>query len=268
LIARIVVCAAATLLGSAAGAEPVRLFVLREHGVTAVALAQPYLDRFVALAAAQNGWPEAHGVYLTTRAAAEAFIRTDKPHYAILSLPAFLALREPQQLDVIGRVEVSLSGGRRYHVISRSAADLAGCRGKTLATDHAGDPRFLERVVAKRQFSLSDFQLRTTRRPLQTTREVLDGTAVCALVDDAQLAELEHLADSDGVRAVWSSGDLPQMVVAALPTAPKAERRTFQANLSRLCAEEGKAICAEVGIVSLASSSAADYAAVVAAYGS
>lgn len=246
---------------------PVRLFVLREHGVTAVTLAQPYLDRFVALAAAQNGWPTAQGFYLTNRGAAEDFIRKEHPHFAILSLPAFLALRAPQRLEVIGRVEVSLSGGRRYHLISRSAADLAGCKGKPLATDHADDPRFIERVVAAGQFRLADFQLHATRRPLQTTRQVLDGQAVCALVDDTQLAELPHLPGADGVRAVWNSQELPQMVVVAFPETPPAERDEFRANLARLCAEEGKAICAEVGIVSLAASGFGDYAPVVTAYG-
>jgi hypothetical protein len=261
-------CVALCLLCLPAAAEgPVRLLVLREHGVTAVTLAQPYLDRFVALAGAQNGWPEAQGFYLTSRPAAEEFIRKEQPHYGILSLSAFLALREPYRLEVIGRVEVSLSGGRRYHLISRSAADLAGCKGRPLATDHADDPRFLERVVARGQFRLADFELRATRRPLQTTREVIDGQAVCALVDDAQLAELAHLPGVSDVHAVWSSEELPQMVVAVFPETPAEERRVFRNNLPRLCAEEGKAICAEVGIVSLATSDAAEYAGVVAAYG-
>jgi hypothetical protein len=221
----------------------------------------------VALAAAQNGWPTAQGFYLTSRAAAEDFIRNEHPHFAILSLPAFLALRAPQRLEVIGRVEVSLSGGRRYHLISRSAADLAGCKGKPLATDHADDPRFIERVVSGGQFQLGEFQLHATRRPLQTTRQVLDGQATCALVDDAQLAELAHLPGADGVRAVWDSQELPQMVVVAFPETPAEQRREFQANLSRLCAEEGRAICAEVGIVSLAAAGFGEYAPVVAAYG-
>lgn len=267
-MARMLACATIGLACLPAAAEgPVRLFVLREHGVTAVTLAQPYLDRFVALAGAQNGWPAAQGYYLTTRPAAEEFIRKERPHYGILSLPSFLALRQPHHLEVIGRVEVSLSGGRRYHLISRSAKDLKGCKGRPLATDHADDPRFVDRVVADGQFRLADFELHATRRPLQTTREVIDGQAVCALVDDAQLAELEHLPGVSDVRPVWSSEELPQMVVAAFPDTPVAEKTTFRANLPRLCAEEGKAICAEVGIVSLAASNAADYAGVVAAYG-
>lgn len=250
-----------------AASEPVRLFVLREHGGTSATLAQPYLDRFIALTAAQNGWPAAQGTYLTTRAAAEEFIRTARPHYAILSLPAFLALRETQGLEVIGRVELSLSGGRRYHLISRNAADLSGCRGQPLATNHADDPRFVERVIADGQFVLSDFRLHATRRPIQTTRELLDGKVVCALVDDVQLAAIDRLPEADGVRVVWSSDELPQMVVVALPTAPAQARQSFQANLPRLCAEAGKEICAEVGIVSLSTSDVGDYARVVTAYG-
>jgi hypothetical protein len=258
-------CVAAA--GPARAEEPIRIFVLREHGVTAVSLAQPYLDRFVALAAAQNGWRSAQGIYLTTRAAAEEAIQRDHPHYAILSLPAFLALRRTHSFEVIGRVETSLSGGRRYAIISRSASDLGGCKGKVLATDHSGDTRFVDRVVARGQFTLADFQLHATRRPLQTTRQVLDGQAACALVDDAQLAELAHLQGADGVRAVWQSAELPQMVVVAFPEAPAAERKGFEKNLPQLCSAEGRAICGEVGIVALAASGEGDYADAVAAYG-
>ena len=96
---------------------------------------------------------------------------------------------------------------------------------------------------------------------------MLDGQAVCALVDDAQLAELSHLPGVDGVKTVWESAELPQMVVVALPDAPAKEREAFQKNLPDLCAAEGRAICAEVGIVSLAASSDRDYADVVTAYG-
>jgi hypothetical protein len=253
--------------GAAASNGPVRLFVLREHGVSSATVAQPYLDKFVSLAAAKNGWPGGQGVYLGSRPAVAEFIRTADPHYGILSLAAFLALRTPHRLDVLGQVALSLPGGRRYSVISRDAADLAGCRGKTLASDHAGDPRFVERVAAGGELALADFELQTTRRPLQTIRAVLDGQAACALVDDAQVAELPKIPGAEGVRVVWSGAELPPMVVAAFPSAPADERETFRSNLVPLCAEEGKKICEEVGIVSLAPASEADYASVVAAYG-
>jgi hypothetical protein len=254
------------LSSGAAIAGTVKLFVLREHGVTTVTLAQPYLDRFVALAAAHNGWSSAHGVYLSSRAAAEQFIEEQKPQYAILSAGAFLALRGPHQLEVVGRVTSSLAGGRSYHVISRQAKDLAGCKGKTLATDHGGDPRFLERVVAKGKWKLSDFQLEATRRPLQTTRMVLDGKAACALIDDAQLTDLKHLPQAGDVRTVWSSDELPQMLAVAFSGASAADRKEFRASLTRMCKDEGQAICAEVGIVGIEPAETKDFTSVIAAY--
>src|SRR5262249_61671757 len=93
------------------------ILVLKEHGTGSQALAQPYVDRFVALAAAQNGWPRAKGQYYTTRSAAEEFITAEKPHYGILSLAAFLALRSPHHLDVIGEVATSLPRRREDALI-------------------------------------------------------------------------------------------------------------------------------------------------------
>jgi hypothetical protein len=51
------------------------------------------------------------------------------------------------------------------------------------------------------------------------------------------------------------------------PTASADERERFQENLAKLCEEEARSTCAEVGIVSLRAASATAYAAVIAAYG-
>ncbi len=250
-----------------AHAEPVGILVVKEHGIGSPTLAQPYLERFVANAATQNGWSEAKGQYYVTRAAAEEFIAAQKPHYGILSLAAFLDFRARYNLEVIGKVDVSLVGGQQYSLISRSATDLAGCKGKPLASDHATDPRFLEKVVARGAFVLSDFQLTPTQRPLQTIKEALTGNAVCALVDDAQMGELGKLPGGSDMKTAWQSQKLPPMVVVAFPNAPTAERLSFQKNFPKVCEGETRQACAEVGILSLDMASAAEYAAVVAAYG-
>ncbi|MFI5396272.1 MAG: PhnD/SsuA/transferrin family substrate-binding protein [Candidatus Binatia bacterium] len=243
------------------------ILVVKEHGVGSPTMVQPYLDRFVAIAAEQNGWADAKGQYYNNRSAAEAFIQAHQPHYGIFSLPAFLALQAKYKLEVIGQVAVSLAGGRRYYLVSKSAADLAECERKTVASDHMDDTRFIERVVAGGRFTLADFTVVQTQRPLQTIKKVINGEAACALVDDAQLAELPHLEGADGLRTVWKSAELPPMVVTAFPTAPADERNRFQEDLAKLCDNEGQSACAEVGIVSLKAASATDYAAVVAAYG-
>lgn len=250
-----------------ADGTPIRIVVLKEHGVGSPALAQPYLDRFVAMAAEQNGWSDAKAQYCTSRSAAESYIETDKPQFGILSLAAFLALRVQYHLEVIGQVGVTLIGGRQYSLISKSNAELAGCKGKTLASDHTDDPRFIERVVSAGAFKLADFTLIQTQRPLQTIMKVLNGEAACALIDDAQLAELPHLEGGEALHTVWKSTELPPMAVVAFPKAAANERKHFQENLPKVCDDDGQSVCAEVGIVSLRATDGTDYARVVSAYG-
>jgi hypothetical protein len=245
----------------------VGIVVLNEHAIGSASLAQPYLDRISAIAAEQNDWPAAHGRYCTNREAAEAYIRSQAPHYGIFSLSAFLAMRKTYHLEVIGSAVVSLVGGQRYHIITQSETNLDGCRGKRLVTNYADDKQFLERVVARDSFKLSEFTLVETNRPVLTIKKLLAGDADCALIDDAQFAELSHIPGTEGVRSIWESRALPPMVVVALPAAPRAERKEFRNNLALLCKGEGQSICAEVGILSIEAADAQTYAAVVAAYG-
>jgi hypothetical protein len=252
-------------LGADAG--EIAILVLKEHGVGSPTLAQPFVDRFTALIAQQNGWAAARGQYLNSRSAVRPFVESHDPHYGMFSLAAFLALREQYRLEVIGRVASTLAGGERYFIVSRSARDLAGCKGQTLASDHADDEKFIERVVARRQFRLADFQVLHNVRPLQSIYQVLGGEAQCALIDDAQLAELQHIDTAGEVRVVWKSAPLPPMAVVAFPAAPAAERKALQASLHGLCQEEpGRTACQEVGIRALDVASASDYAEVVSLY--
>jgi hypothetical protein len=245
---------------------PVNVLVVREHGIGSAAQAQPYVDRFVAATAKQNGWAEAKGKYTTTRTAAEAFIQSDKPSYGILSLAAFLGMKGKHNLEVIGRVDVARAGGQEYHLISKNASDLAGCKGKTLASDHADDARFIEKVVFAGNVKLTDFTLMQTTRPVQTIKKVVTGDAECALIDDAQFAELGRMDGAQGIKSVWKSEKLPPMVVVAFPSAPAADRKTFQQNLPKLCGGAESSACAEVGIQTMKAASNTDYAAVMTAY--
>jgi hypothetical protein len=220
----------------------VGILVLNEHGVGSASLAQPYLDRMVSIVAAQNRWGAARGQYCTSRSTAEAFIRSQAPHYGILSLAAFLAMRESYRLEVIGTVEISMVGGQQYHVISQDAPNLDACRGRTLATNHADDLRFVNRVVLAGRSKLADFTLVETQRPLLTIKKVLTGEAECALIDDAQLAELSHIEGAEGVRSIWDSPKLPPMVVVAFPAAPRAERQEFRQNLPHVCDGDGQSV--------------------------
>lgn len=266
-------CLAAALPGLALTADvaqaadgTVHVLVIKEQGVGSAAQAQPYVDKLVAAAGKVNGWAASAGKFATNREAAEEYIHSADPHYGIMSLAAFLALRGKHKLEVMGKAEVTQANGVEYHIISKTAADLAGCKGKTLASNHVDDVRFAEKVISGGKFVLADFTLVATKRPVQTIKKVIAGEAECALVDDAQFAELGKIEGSAGIRSVWKSDKLPPMVVVAFPSAPASERATFKGALAKVCSGEGKAACGEVGIKNLGVASK-EYDAVIAAYG-
>jgi hypothetical protein len=260
-------CLALTASPAQAADGTVHVLVIKEQGVGSAAQAQPYVDRLVAAAGKVNGWAAAAGKYATTREAAEAVIHGDDPHYGIMSLGAFLGLRGKHKLEVLGKAEVGQAGGREYHLISKTATDLAGCKGKTLASNHTGDVKFVEKVVANGSFAVADFTLVATTRPVQTLKKVISGEAVCALIDDAQFAELAKIEGGAAVKSVWKSARLPPMVVVAFPSAPAAERTAFKASLGKVCSGDSKSACSEVGIKDLSAAGNSDYQAVITAYG-
>jgi hypothetical protein len=250
---------------AAAEAEAIHVLVLRENGAGSQAAAQRYIDQIMQQVARLNGWSAATGTYQTSRSSAEKWIAQHDPHYGILSLTAFLALRGKHRLEVLGKAEVKGGGGGQYYVVSATHKSLDGCKGKTLATNHADDSKFIDRVVAD-GFALKDFDLVKTPRPLQTIKKVVRGESECALIDDAQMADLGNVEGGASLKPVWSSAKLPPMVVVAFGSAPAAEAKAFKQNLPKVCAGEGRSACGPAGIESLAPAAQKDYAAVIKAY--
>lgn len=257
--------AASMLLSTPADAgETVNLLVLREHGVGSAAQAQPYVDKLVAAAARVNGWSSAKGTYHTDRSSAKSFIASDRPQYGILSLGAYLGLHDAESLEAVGQVSSSRAGGQQYFIVSKSASDLDGCKGGSLATNHSDDSKFIDNVVSGGSFSLSAFTVQAKARPLQPIKAVINDEAKCALIDDAQYAELSSVDGGSSVKSVWSSAKLPAMVVVAFPSA--SDKSNFKGNLGSVCSGDGKSACDEVGISSLKSASEGDFSSLRSSY--
>lgn len=252
--------------GSAVGSDEVQVLILKEQGVGSASTAQSYVDSLMVHIARVNGWTAAKGSYQTKRAAAKTFIASSKPHYGILSLGAFLAMRGEYKLQVVGQADIEGGGGLQYYVVSKTHKDLGGCKGKTLATNHGGDTQFIDKVVGNGVFALADYSVQTTTRPVQTLKKVIAGEAECALIDDAQMAELVNLDGGADVHAVWFSAVLPAMPIVAFGDAPIEGVKTFKATLGSVCTGEGASACASAGIKALRDSDGAPYDAVVAAW--
>jgi hypothetical protein len=248
----------------ASAGNAVNIIVLREHSVGTPTTVQPYLDQFVAIAAKENSWdPASKGKYETTRAGASAYVKSDGPHYGIFSLAAFLELRGQHNLEPVGSATLSTPGGQQYFIVSKTQGSLADCKGKKLSSDHFDDVRFIEKVVAAGAFKAGDFTVNKTKRFGEAGRDVINGNADCALIDDAQLPEVQKL--DPAVKPVWTSAKLPPMPVVAFPSAPAAEKTAFQASLPTLC-PKNQQVFTGAGIQTLATANAQTYAQVVALY--
>jgi hypothetical protein len=267
LLTSAVVAALALPAAPSAAAEAVHVLVLRENGAGSAATAQKYIDELVVRFAAVNGWSAAAGAYHTKRKPALAYIASARPHFGFLSLGAFLALRGGHGLRVVGQADIRGGGGEQYYLLSKTATDLAGCKGKKLATNHAEDAKFVDKVVLAGAAKLADFELVATTRPVQTVKTVIKGEADCALVDDAQMADLANIEGGKELKPVWFSARLPPMVVVAFEHAPAGEVKAFKQQLSAVCDGDGKQTCDAAGIKSLRAADDSAYKAVVDAYG-
>lgn len=257
------------LLSSVVAAQPpaaVSFVVLREHGVGSASQAQPHVDKLMQRIGTLTGWT-AKGKYLRSRSAAREFVHDSQAEFGLMTLAAFLDLRGEYGLDVLGSVDVAAAGGRRYHLISTTAATIDACRGKPLASDHLDDARFIDRVVAANAFSLGQFELRPTKRPMQTLKAAIRGEATCALIDDAQLAAAPKVEGGSGLTTVWSSAELPPMVLVALRTATAERRKKLAGQIGQICQGPGRSVCEAAGISALRPASAKTYAKIVSAYG-
>lgn len=249
------------------GDAEVRFLVLLEGGVGGGARAQEHLDRLLAVAARHSGWSSAKSLYTTSRDRAEAYVTAERPQLALFSLGAYLALDAAHELKVVGSARAASAGGQRYFVVARAGDGLEACEGKALASNHVDDRRFIDRVVFAGDARLDDFDVKPTRRPVQTLKAVIRGEAACALIDDAQRATLSNIEGGDGLVTLWSSAELPPMPIVAFATGAPEVARAFAAALPKICAGDDREVCTNIGVEALSPASNADYVEVVRAYG-
>ncbi|MBV1860053.1 MAG: hypothetical protein KUG77_16690 [Nannocystaceae bacterium] len=221
--------------------------VLRENATGSASAAQGYIDDLVAAIARTAGWDNASGKYVTRRSTAEKYVAQSNPQFGIVSLSAYLALKAKYKLSVLGKADIQSGGGHQFFVVSKNQLSLAGCKTKSLGTNHS-DATFIDKIVSGDDFDLSDFEVEDTRRPVKTLKSVIGGEVECALIDDAQLMELQHLDGGLGVHPVWSSVALPPMVVVAFPGADAGARKGLATALESVCEGEGKAACEATSI--------------------
>lgn len=229
-------------------ADAVGFVVVREAGTGSASTAQSYLDSLLASVARTNGWASATGKYFTKRSKAKKYIEETKPSFGFMSFGAYLGLRKAYDLTPVAVADATAAGGAEYFVISKNQLTLDGCKGKTLATNHAKDAKFIDRIVSGDAFDIADFQLVETTRPVQTLKAVIDGEAECALVDDSQVLAMGTVDGGLMLRPLWSSAKLPAVVVVKFGSAPAEQVESFTTNIEAICEGDGRAACDAAGL--------------------
>lgn len=266
LVAPSVEAAPAEAEAAAPADDSVPVLVLRVGGTGSASSAQTYIDALMDVAARVNGWSGARGKYFTSIKLAKGWVAAEKPHFGILSLVAYLSMRKQHKLSPVGTVQAAAAGGKQFYLISSTAIDLTGCKGKTLATNLGADAKFIDAVVAGSAFSLADFEVVHTRRPVQTIKKVIRGEAQCALIDDAQIGAMSKLEGGEALQTVWFSPKLPSLIVTRFADASDAETTAFAANLPKICTGDGAKACGAAGIDALDAAPADGLDALVAKY--
>jgi hypothetical protein len=231
-----------------AEADAVGFVVVREAGTGSATAAQSYLDSLLASVATANGWTGATGKYFTKRSKAKKYIEETKPSFGFLSFGAYLGLRKAFDLTPVAVADATAAGGAQYFVVSKNQLTLDGCKGKSLATNHAKDGKFVDRIVSGDAFDLADFTVVETTRPVQTLKAVIDGEAECALVDDSQVLAMSQVEGGMLLRPLWSSTKLPSVIVVSFGSAPAEQVQTFKANVEAMCEGAGRSTCDAAGL--------------------
>ncbi len=228
--------------------DTVSFVVVRENGTGSASAAQSYLDTLYASIAKRNGWAGATGKYFTKRSKAVKFVQDGNPTFGFLNFGAYLGMRKAHDLKPIAVADAGAAGGSQFFVVTKNHVTLEQCKGKTLASNHAKDGRFIDAIVSGEDFDLSDFEMVSTRRPVQTIKAVINDEAECALIDDSQLMAMAKVEGGAMLRPVWSSVELPAMIVVSFGGAPKDQVESFTASVEKLCEDEGRTACDAAGL--------------------
>jgi ABC-type phosphate/phosphonate transport system substrate-binding protein len=244
-----------------------RDFVAEHAGAGATAQnAQPYIDQFLRVAEQLAGGPanSAKGEWVDDLKAAEKAIAERKPGFAILDPEVFLELRKKESLEPIAEVRGKTFNKGHYSLVVKDATlkTPADLKGKKVSTNHASSPKYLDRVAFDGKVDVEkDWTLQKTAQPSKPIKDVANGRADAALIDDEQLAQMKEIAPD--LKVIWTSPALPPTPVVAFgKNATAADKAAFAKALPKLCEDaKGKPVCESMFIDKFAPVDKAAYSA-------
>jgi ABC-type amino acid transport substrate-binding protein len=243
---------ALVLLGGNAFAGPHDFVVQLAHVGGDRTTAQDRINQFLRYAEQALKWraSSASGEFNTKESDAEAYIAQHKPGYGIFDPDVFFALHKKYDLQPIATLRLDA----RYQIdhLTVLARDpkiktLADLKGKTIVSNHLGNPRYLSRVAfAKANLDFQkDFKLTQKLSTTAGLKELRDGSADATVVDDVQLASKGQYETNGAFHIVEKSPQLPLVPVVSFGKQPDAAE--FAKMVLGLCAKRSD-LCKEMQV--------------------
>jgi ABC-type phosphate/phosphonate transport system substrate-binding protein len=218
--------------------------------------AAPYLEKFLGHAETTLGWPAKSTTgkfFPEPDADLTRYLAEQKPGFGMMDIETFLELKKAEGLQPIATAHGKGKGLGKLHLVVKadsSAKSVDDLKGKTLASNHLQSAKFLTKIAfegktdVKKHFAKLDSKLSV----LKALKAVENGEAEAALVSDYDEDWRKSSAYS-GMKVIWSSKELPPMVVVAFKGAPPKDRDAFAKMLPGMCSDtKGATVCKDLGI--------------------
>jgi len=223
--------------------------------------AAPFLEKFLGYAETTLGWPpkSTSGKYFPEPdAELTKYLAEQKPGFGMLDVEQFLELRKKHSLTVLATAHGKGKGLGHLHLLVKDPAlkTLDHLKGKALASNHLQSVRFLSKLAFEGKIDVAKHfgKLEPKLSVLKAIKAVENGEAQAALVSDEDEAWRKTSAYA-GLTVLWSSPELPPMVVVAFgKIASPKDREAFAKMLPPMCGDpKGAAVCKDLGIDSFTS---------------
>jgi len=244
------------------------------------------MERFGAALSTATGDPVAPA-FFSEVAPAASYADAERPRFAILSLPLYLAWRDARGLTLVAATQRDQATTERYHLVVRAESPwkslddlraVAGEKRPVVWSSHLDDLRFVSNVVFAglrvRADDSGHVRGVVTAQPLRALRKMKSGDPFedqpvdAVLLEDSAWSELQKLAAFKGsLRALASSAPLPTPpVVAFAGTDPQATARLAKALTGLHTSPDGRDLLGTLQLTGFAAPDAAAYEAAAKAY--
>ena len=221
---------------------------------------QGFIDAFVKRLETVAGWKPGSivGKGFLSMEAAEGFLKTERPAFALLPAHEFVVLRQKYKMQVLGYGGVWDPKKAAYRGLARSKSSVGALPhqqpGLKLATD-IKDMQWLNVIFDGLLKPEAHFQFVPVKNESEAVAAVRESRADLALVWGEHIDRYKEFLRSDGggLRVAFNSARMPPMALVALvKNAKAADAKALTKALPQVCkAKPNIDICANLGFLYL-----------------